>query len=169
MTEDIEHNFIESLSDRLCQPPLNEETSNNTINEKLVSDIKKCADTILPKVEIVRNKQPWHNDAKLQELFDKKDELRNKNADRKQLITLRKKIRQRARYLKNEHFKKKAEKINQLAVNRELEKLFHRARNQRTTLKPVTSTCPKDKLLSHFKNHFNPADPSDTRTTRIKY
>ena len=71
-----------------------------------------------------------------------------------------KKIRLRACYLKNEHFKKEAKKINMFAINKQIEKLFSRAKNQETTLKPTKDACPTEKLLAHFKKHFNPADPS---------
>ena len=33
-----------------------------------------------------------------------------------------------------------------------------------STLNPINSACPPDKILKHFKNHFNPDDPSQTRT-----
>ena len=49
----------------------------------------------------------------------------SKNADRNTFIAvIRKKIRLQAKYLKNEHFKQEAAKINQFAVNREVEKLL---------------------------------------------
>ena len=86
------------------------------------------------------------------------------NSDHKSLTSIRKKIRLRVRYLKNEHFKQEAEKINVLAINREIEKLFARAKNQQTTLKPINSACPLDKILNHFKRDFNPDDPSKTQT-----
>jgi hypothetical protein len=31
---------------------------------------------------------------------------------------------------------------------------------QTTTLKPTQSSCPSEKLLEHFKAHFNPSDSS---------
>ena len=68
------------------------------------------------------------------------------------------------KYLKNEHFKQEANQINNLAINREIEKLFSRAKSQHTTLQPINSNCPPDKILSHFKNHFNPDDPSKENT-----
>jgi len=53
-----------------------------------------------------------------------------------------------------------------LAVNRELQKLFKCAKQQRTTLKLVPVSCPTESLLDHFKAHFNPPDPSLTTTPR---
>ena len=48
-----------------------------------------------------------------------------------------------------------------MAINRNLERLFHRAKEQGTTLKPIPSSCHPQKLLEHFKSHFNPVDPSE--------
>ena len=57
--------------------------SNNDLNDRFVTTIREEADSIFPKKEQIRNRQPWHNDVKLQELFIRKDELMLKNADRK--------------------------------------------------------------------------------------
>jgi len=80
------------------------------------------------------------------------------------LKAVKKKIRLRARYLRNEYLKRDAEKINQLAINRELEKLFHRTKEQGTILKPVSHSCDPQKLIKHFKLHFNPPDSSASTT-----
>ena len=50
----------------------------------------------------------------------------------------------------NEFFKAEASKINQSAINRELDKLF-------STLKPACGKCPPEKIFDHFKKHFNTA------------
>ena len=81
----------------------------------------------------------------------------------------RKKIRLRARYLKNEHFRLEAEKINTFAINKQIEKLFHRAKKQETTLKPTNNACSTDRLLEHFKKHFNPTEEiNQTLTIFVK-
>ena len=54
--------------------------------------------------------------------------------------------------------------IYQLATNRDLEKLFHRAKQQGKTLKPVNHTCVPQKLIDHFKSHFNPPQHSESTT-----
>lgn len=71
-----------------------------------------------------------------------------KSSNSNVLKAVKKKIRLRARYLRNEYLKREAEKINQLAINRELEKLFHRAKEQGTTLKSVNHSCEPQKLSS---------------------
>ncbi|XP_066932796.1 uncharacterized protein [Clytia hemisphaerica] len=111
---------------------------------------------------------PWKTDAKLQELFQTKSELSSKNVNPEDIKRIRKKIRLRARHLKNEHFRLEAEKMNTFVINKQIEKLFHRAKRQETTLKPTNNACPTDKLLEHFKKHFNPTDPSiDTSPEEI--
>ena len=100
----------------------------------------------------------------MKELFDRTSELVTDNADEKFIKAVRKKIRLRARHLKNEHFRQKAEKINNLAVNRKLEQLFHKAGNQETTFRSADNSCPSETLIKHFKSHFNPADPSKSST-----
>ena len=36
----------------------------------------------------------------------------------------------------------------------------HEQKKQESTLKPTKDACPTEKLLAHFKKHFNPAIPS---------
>ena len=137
---------------------------NTNLNKLFVDSVRTNAESTFPKQTKIQISQPWHNDEKLQSLFDRKSELINSNADQKLIMAIRKKIRMRAKYLKNEHFRQEAEKLNTLAINRELDKLFCRARSQETTLKPVESSCPTQKLMNHFQTHFNPNDPSKDST-----
>ena len=85
----------------------------------------------------------------------RKDELMLKNADRKAVNSVRKKIRSRAKFLKNEYFKKQAEQLNQLAINRKLETLFRLVLEQQFTLRTVDSSCPNIELLNNFKSNFD--------------
>ena len=63
-----------------------------------------------------------------------------------------KKIRLRAKFLKNEYFKAEAATMNQSAINRDLDKLFPRAKNQESTLKAAPGKCPPpQKIFDHFK------------------
>ena len=77
-----------------------------------------------------------------------------------ELSKIRKRIKLRAKFSKNEYFKAKADKINQSAINRELHKLFSRAKKQESTLKPALGKChPRRKSLTISKNisiRFNP-------------
>lgn len=157
--ERTESNFIENVAQKL-NLVYNNRNGNDTLSKTFVNTIKEVADNILPKQNLDKLHQPWHDDQKLKDLYAKKDVLFAKNGNLKEISALRKKIRLRAKYLKNDHFKKEAQKLNQLAINRELEKLFQRAKKQETTLRTIQSSCPPDKLLKHFKSHFNPVGPN---------
>ena len=152
--------FKDEVSRKLNSNEILNSESNDFLNEKLVNTIKETATTCFPTVTPESQSTPWKTDAKLQELFQTKSELSAKNANPEDIKRIRKKIRLRARYLKNEHFRHEAEKLNTYATNKQIEKLFHRAKRQETTLKPTNNACPTDKLLAHFKKHFNPTDPS---------
>ena len=138
--------------------------NNTCINEALAKSINVAAKNTLPQKVNSKLYQPWHNDEKLKQLYDHKDNFILKSSNSNVLKAVKKKIRLRARYLRNEYLKREAEKINQLAINRELEKLFHRAKEQGTTLKSVNHSCEPQKLVEHFKSHFNPPDPSKITT-----
>ena len=71
---------------------------------------------------------------------------------------LRKQIRKRSEQFRNEHFEAEAEKLDVLVATRELDKLFTTAKRQTTTLNTSSrnSSCTPEKLLKHFKLHFNP-------------
>jgi hypothetical protein len=161
--EVIMERFNTAVADKLETISLRD-SDNTMLNNHLTDAVNTAAEDILPNLEKSKLFQPWHNDVKLKELYDLKDKQIARNADFKTLSTTRKKIRLRARHLRNEYFKAEAEKINQLAINRELEKLFHRAKKQDTTLKSAQHACPPDQILEHFKAHFNPEDPSRTTT-----
>ena len=105
--------------------------------------------------EKTRLYQPWHDDIMLKELYDLKDQQIAQNASSNELSKTRKRIRLHAKFFKIECFKVEAVKINQSAINRELDKLFSRAKMQESILKPVPGKCPSEKILHHFKKHFN--------------
>ena len=94
----------------------------------------------------------------LKEIYDLKDQQIAQNANTNELSKTRKRIRLLAKFLKNDYFKTKVAKINQSAINRELDKLFSRANKQESTLKPAPGKCPPppEKIFDHFKKHFNP-------------
>ena len=68
----------------------------------------------------------------------------------------------RAKFFKNEYFKAEAAKINQSAINIELDKLFSRTKKQESTSKPAPGKCPSEKIFDHFKKHFNPTSLVDS-------
>ena len=143
---------------------INLETDNSTLNKNLLKSINDAALNNLPKKANVKLHQPWHNDEKLKLLYELKDRLIRENSNASSVKATRKKIRLRAKYLKNEYLKQEASEINQLAVNRKLEQLFKRAKSQSTTLKHAQNSCEVQILIKHFKTHFNPYDPSKLNT-----
>ena len=160
--------FKDEVSRKLNSNDILNSESNDFLNEKLVNTIKETANIYFPTMTSEFQSPPWKTDAKLQELFQTKSELSSKNTNPEDIKRIRKKIRLRARHLKNEHFRLEAEKMNTFVINKQIEKLFHRAKRQETTLKPTNNACQTDKLLAHFKKHFNPTDPSiDTSPEEI--
>ena len=151
------HTAVENLN------TMNFENQNNqSLHNHLVTSINSAAESTIPKITKERITQPWHNDEKLIDLYRQKDELMAQNPDLIAIKKLRKKIRHRACFLKNEYFRLEAEKINNLAINRNLQKLFQRAKDQTTTLKPILASCPTQSLLMHFESHFNPPKPGSS-------
>ena len=157
--QEILHKFKNAATESLDTIDL--QSDNTSLNDNLLKSINEAASENIPTIRNSKIYQPWHNDDKLRELYELKDRLMLRNSDQKSIKAARKKIRLRCRHLKNKYLEQEAEKINQLAVNRNLERLFHRAKEQGTTLKPNPSSCQPQKLLEHFKSHFNPVDPSE--------
>ena len=145
--------FSNAVTAKLDNVDMN--ATNTEINDHLIRSINTSAEDTLPLKPRTRLYQPWHDDDILRTMYDQKDQLIAHNADTKQLSSIRKRIRNRAKYLKNEHFKAEAEKINQHAINRDLEKLFQRAKNQETLFKTSPGKISPDKILNHFQQHFN--------------
>ena len=154
----IHTNFINAAAEHLSVIDL--EADNSSINSQFVNAINTAATETLSKKSRTRFSQPWQNDTILKELYDERDSQRKNNASSKTINTSTKRIRKRARFLRDEHFKAEATKINQYAINRELDKLFAKAKQQKTTLRAVPDGCPPEKIVKHFKAHFNPDDPS---------
>ena len=146
--------FVNKVSEKLESIDL--DSTNSEINENLISSIKSSAEETIPFQEKTRLYQPWHDDDILRELYELKDQLILQNASRNQLSNIRKRIRLRAKSLRNDYYKSEAEKINQSAINRELDKLFFRAKRQETTLKPAPSKCPPDKYFITSKITLTP-------------
>ena len=106
--------------------------------------------------EKARFYQSWHDDSILKELYDLEDQQIPQNVNSNELSKTRKKIRLRAKFFKNGYFKGEAAKINQSAINRELDKLFSWTKEQVSTLKPTPGKSTPDKIFDLFKKHFNP-------------
>ena len=116
---------------------INVNTCNSELNDQLISSINTSAEQTLPEIPKERLHQPWHDDALLRELYEFKDQQILQNANSADLSNTRKRIRIRAMKLKNDYYRAEAEKINRFAIHRELDKLFSRAKQQESTLKPA--------------------------------
>ena len=147
----IENNFINAAVENIQTLPIGD-NNNNEINDYLVKSINTAGTDTIPQKEKTKLHQPWHNDEGMRELYDLRDKQRAENFGSKLIAATTKKIRKRARYLRNQHFKAEAEKINQHAISRELDKLFFRAKNQETTLKPAPEACPPEKNFETLQN-----------------
>ena len=119
---DVQQNFLETAVNKLESTDL--QCNNTMINEQFTTSINKFAEQTLPVLEKPRLYQPWDDDDVLKSLYDLKDQQIAKNSDNKQLSNTRRKIRLQSRYLKNEYCKAEADKINQSAISRQLDKLF---------------------------------------------
>ena len=159
VTLNLTNQFSRDVGAKLETNAINQSQSNDFLNDSLVNALRDSA-AIFPTVHKETHLPVWKSDQKLKDLFATKTELVNRNADPTAIKRIRKKIRSHARHLRNEHYKLEAEKMNSFAINRQIEKLFRKAKNQETTLRNKNNSCPAEDLLKHFKSHFNPKDPS---------
>ena len=122
----IRERFVNNTRGKLENLDLN--STNFLMNDHLISSINSATEETLQMREKTRLYQPWHNDIMLKELDDLKDQQIAQNASSNELSKTRKRIRLHAKFFKIECFKVEAVKINQSAINRELDKLFSRAK-----------------------------------------
>ena len=99
----------------------------------------------------------------MKNLYLKKDESVATNASHVDISEFRKKIRLRTRYLRNEHLKLEAEKLNQF-INRELEKLSQEL-EIRKQFQSQLEVLVLQKSYGQFRSHFNPEDPTHSDPT----
>ena len=151
---DISERFVNTTLEKLENLDLN--STNSVRNDRLISSINSATEDTLPVREKTCCTSHWDNDIILKEVYDLKDQQITQNANPNELSKIRKRIRLRAKFLKNEYFKAGAPKFNQSAINRELDKLFSRVKKQESTLKPAPGKCLPEKIFDHFKKHFNP-------------
>ena len=71
-------------------------------------------------------------------------------------VSLRKKIREKRKELKDQFYSKKASEINSAAEARQVEKEFYLAKNYAMHKKPSSKLeISKEKLTNHFEKHFS--------------
>ena len=113
---DISERYVIITLKKLEKLDLN--STNSVMNDRLISSTNSTTEETLPVREKTRLYQPWHDDIKLKELHDLKDQQIVQNANSNELLKTRKRIRLRAKFLKNEYFKAEAAKINQSTINK---------------------------------------------------
>ena len=77
------------------------------MNDSLISSINSTTEETLPLREKTRLYQSWHDDRISKELYDLKDQQIPQNANSNELSKTRKRIKLRAKFLKNNILKKK--------------------------------------------------------------
>ena len=167
---EIKEAFVNAAVEKLLTTPIEENATNSEIHKQLVDTLNTAANETIPRIEKEKLTQPWHDDEILKDLYNTRDKLKKNSTDEKAIAAATKKVRKRVRFLRDEYYKAEAAKINQFAINRELEKLFARAKKQGSTLKRVPESCPADKIKEHFKAHFNPdqtAEPPEELCGRL--
>ena len=157
--EIIQQNFVNNLEERFSQ--LDDFDSIDKMDAELIRHLKEASDSHIPKVDSTHNSPPWRNDPELRNLLEKRDKARQSDDSKDLIKRLSRQILNRHKTLKNEFFKAEAAQINIHAINRQVSKLFTKAKAQSTTLKSPPSSCPPEKLISHFTNHFNPPIPQE--------
>ena len=158
----LQQDFVDNLEERFANFD-----DTNSIDEKdaeLFRHLKEIADTQIPDASSDRSSPPWRNDPELNDLLQQRD-IARQNGDPDVFIkSLSRRILNRHKTLKNDFFKAEAAKINFHAINRQIAKLFMKGKSQKTTLKSPPSSCPPEKLIDHFTNHFNPPLPREYET-----
>ena len=119
------------------------------LNEQIVKVVRGGMDSVCPKIDPVKKKEPWEDDT-LKELLK---ELHN-SSDHRQMRKLQKRVKRKRCKLKNEYFKQLADNINTVAEARNTEKEFALAKKY-NALKTVSKRAiSNEKLKTHFEQHF---------------
>jgi hypothetical protein len=141
-------------------PESNELENPPTMCHNIIKALREAAIKTIPQQQFDGTIPRWTNDEELSLLIADRDiASRQLGQKSSQFRTLSRKIRKRVSILRNEYYHSEAQKINKYHINRQLEKLFTKAKTQESTFKPVPqrkSTCPPDKLKDHFRQHFDP-------------
>eukprot|EP00111_Clytia_hemisphaerica_P017270 TCONS_00051124-protein len=160
ITQEMTDRFSNNVTGKLEADDVTQSQSNKFLNDSIINALRESAENVFPTVIVDSSSPPWRSDEKLKQLFVTKSELVSCSSSPEELKRIRKKIRYRVRYLKDQYFKHEAETMNTYMINKEIEKLFTKAKRQECTLRHTHNSCPTDKLYDHFKSHFNPEDLS---------
>ena len=110
---------------------MNENVDSDMTIEKL-DEVLHEASIKIPKKPLRNPTNTWDTDMELQNLLKKRD-LISRSENQSEYKTLTRKVRKRAQYLRNVFLKEEGMKINLAWHNRELEKSYTLAKNQKMT------------------------------------
>ena len=128
------------------------------MHDFIISALRKGRE-ILPRHTKKQSAVCWHQDQELSELSSERIELRKKKSSPQVIHQIKertKKIRKRCKEIQNKILKEKGREINELKEQRNITKMWRRAKEHNTNIqsKPAPLQCPG--LSNHFRNHFNP-------------
>ena len=150
----INHAYLEKVNELLITTQEFEVTSNDC--DDLIEKITTAASHVLQDVRPYIQKYPWNDNLELESLLESRKKYPRTANEYKDLT---KTIKHVVTKLRNDHYENEAQAINICSIQRDIEKLYRRAKTSYNTLKPLRlNMCPPNELREHFKDHFNPTD-----------
>ena len=134
----------------------------NYENEKEIMQTLENASAHLPKIsKNAKHSYPWNDDEILVALLAERKE-HNTNNNKYLYRQVTKIIRLRVSILRNEHYASEADKFNDAASRRQVEKCYTIAKEQKTTRRKAVSQKAIPGLKQHFETHFTHPPPTAT-------
>ena len=155
--------FVEKVDE--CVPHLpGAESDLEKLFASVIDALETAAAQSLPPYKKSDHQYPvWSTDPNFKQLIAERDLLGSQSKCIK-LIT--KKIRKRAKILKNQHFRKQAEEIEALSKQKKYREMYQQAKSQVSTFKKIRVKLEPEKGLKFFKSHFNPTPPTELQTPK---
>ena len=131
----------------------------NACHDQIIEALQKGRGKV-PNIPLQKQIIPWTSDKRLTELHFTRIELRKQESTlstfKETLKQTNKKIKERVKEIQNTILKEKAKEITEAKQNRNMAKLWKRAKEHGCSSfkKPAPFQCPG--LKTHFSNHFNP-------------
>ena len=145
-TEQV-NNFVNAIE---------KQSKNITTAESIIELLDTTAKTTLPHLcRLKKQSFQWDNDDILNQLLlqRKRHHIQFEKIKYRKLTNT---IKRRVHFLRNAHYKAEAMQFSTAITNREIEKAYTIAKNQRTTRRGKAPSIKCPGLLNYFKSHFNP-------------
>ena len=126
----------------------------DALNDHITSKFRECVSKVCPRNVVIKKKEPWEDHL----LEQMKTELRT-ITDHSVLRIHQKKLKERRKDLKDTYYKELADKINEAANAREVEKEFAEAKKYKALKISNKHDISKEKLKEHFQAHFSDQVP----------